>query len=91
MPVDPATSQGQIFIFVVGSVIVALLAGVVTWVKKKVGCQDKIDARTLRQSHAMIYMAKSNDEETLRLHPELPKPNTAETVESLLKDEYGNL
>lgn len=85
------TTQGQIFIFVAGSFIVALTVGLVTWVRRKIGCQDKIDARTLRQSHAMIAMAKNNDEETARLHPSDPKPNFAATIESLLKDEYNNL
>ena len=86
-----ATTQGQIFIFVAGTAIVAIAAGIVTWVRKKIGCQDKIDARTLRQSHAMIAMAKNQDEITKRLHPEDGVTNFADTVESLLKDEFGNL
>lgn len=88
---NPASTQGQIFIFVVGSIIVAVVIGIITWVKQKIGCQDKIDARTLRQSHAMIAMAKNQDEITKRLHPEDGATNFADTVESLLKDEFGNL
>lgn len=85
------TAEGQIFIFVVGSFIVAFCIGIVTWVKKKAGCQDKLDARSTRQSHALIYLAQSNDDITARLHPTEPKPNSAEIIEKLLKDEYGNL
>lgn len=85
-----ATTQGQIFIFVVGSIIVAVCVGLVTWVKKKVECQDTIGARTLRQSKAMILMAQRLDSDTNRLHQNAGS-NLAEEIEALLKDQYGNL
>lgn len=84
------TTQGQIFIFVVGTLITALIVGLVTWVKKKIGCQDKIDARSLRQSHAMVWQAKYNDDITKMLHPDVIVPTSADQMEKLLKDEFGN-
>lgn len=90
MLMEESSTSMQLFIFVAGSVIVAAIVGVVTWVKKKIGCQDLIAARTQRQSHALIAMAKNQDEITNRLHPDA-KVNFASTVESLLKDEFGNL
>jgi len=52
---------------------------------------EKQGERGIRQSRAIIAMAQSNDEDTAHLHPNEPRANSAAMVETLLKDEFGNL
>ena len=77
----------QIHLIIVSIAIPSILA----WVKHKTSCLDKIDKRSFRQSQAMIILAQEIDQQTNFAHPKDIRSELAKRVESLLKDEKGNL
>lgn len=81
----------EIFILVTSGIIITTVTGFASWIKSKIGCFQKIDARSLRQSRALIQLAMATDEITQRLHPEQTNLNSTKTIKNILEDEYGNL
>jgi hypothetical protein len=77
--VDAGIDRSVVLISIISPIVVATILGTIAYIKKKIGCIDKIDQRTLRQSQAMIVLGNHIS------------PDVGLEIEKLLKDEYGNL
>lgn len=92
------TPEGQIFVGVMITSVSASLIGMYNYFKNRLHCIDvvadktsKNEARSIRQSKAMILMAQILDGQTNFHHPDHTPSNLASEVEKLLQDERGNL
>jgi hypothetical protein len=62
----------------------------IAWAKGKIGCLDKVNKRSFRQSKAHLNLAAKLDEMTKDLHKD-SEPTFYNQMERDLKDENGNL
>lgn len=76
----------QVHLLVVSILIPVLIA----WIHSKTKCLQKIDQRSFRQSQAMIILSKKLDNQNTKYHSDSTSDFT-DQIETLLKDEEGNL
>lgn len=65
-----ATTQGQIFIFIVGSIIVAIILGVVRWVRKKLCDVNDTKEDVKKIKRALLLKMELDDVIAKQVHKE---------------------
>lgn len=91
----------QSILLIIGSIATGVTSTILYWIhryfKARRDCfqalkegQERLEQRSLRQSHTLILMAQINDDVTNRLHTE-ENLNSVDMVSTSLKDSKGDL
>ena len=79
----------EIVVAITAGILVPIIIGFATWLRKQRECTVNTDARTLRQSKALIVLANRMDDINFEQHGK--KLNLGPEIETILKDAKGDL